>query len=85
VNSIADISGPNGTSDKSVDFYDLSAFTDDYLRDINDPNTWSKITPEVDGMSVLDSRHLREFQRDAAERFYGKNEVPYLREEREAA
>jgi len=40
VNSIADISGPNGTSDKSVDFYDLSAFTDDYLRDINEPGTW---------------------------------------------
>jgi hypothetical protein len=85
VNSIADISGPDGIPDKNVDYWDLSAFGDDYLRDINEPGTWSKITPEVDGMSVLDSRHLREFQRDAAERFYGKNEVPYLREEREAA
>jgi hypothetical protein len=57
--------------------------------DINEPGTWqSKLTPEIDGVSVLDSRHLREFQKDAAERFYGnkgKREVPYLKEEREAA
>jgi len=37
VNSIADISGPNGIPDKNVDFYDLGAFADDYLKDINDP------------------------------------------------
>ena len=85
VNSVADISGPNGVPDKNVDYWDLSAFTNDYLRDINEPGTWSKLTPEVDGISVLDNRHLREFQREAFERFYGKNEVPYLREEREAA
>lgn len=40
VNSIADISGPNGIPDKNVDFYDLSLFTRDYLKDPNDPNTW---------------------------------------------
>ena len=85
VNSISDISGPYGIPDKNVDYWDLSAFGDDYLRDINEPGTWSKITPEVDGMSVLDNRHLKEFQREAFERFYGKNEVPYLKEEREAA
>jgi len=40
VNSVADISGANGIPDKNVDFYDLGAFVDDYLKDINDPNTW---------------------------------------------
>jgi len=40
VNSIADISGPYGIPDKNVNFYDLEAFGDDYLKDINDPNTW---------------------------------------------
>jgi hypothetical protein len=40
VNSVADISGPYGIPDKNVDFYDLGAFIDDYLKDINDPNTW---------------------------------------------
>jgi hypothetical protein len=40
VNSIADISGLNGIPDKNVDFYDLQAFTGDYLRDINVPGTW---------------------------------------------
>ena len=34
VNSIADISGPNGIPDKNVDFYDLDAFAADYLKDI---------------------------------------------------
>jgi len=43
VNSVADISGPNGIPDKNVDFYDLGAFSDDYLQDINDPNTWSRV------------------------------------------
>jgi hypothetical protein len=85
INSVADISGPNGIPDKDVDYWDLSAFTGDYLKDINEPNTWSKITPNVNGEDVLDGRHLREFQRVAFERFYGKNEVPYLKEEREAA
>ena len=40
VNSVADISGPNGIPDKNVDYWDLSAFGDDYLRDINEPGTW---------------------------------------------
>jgi len=40
VNSIADISGPDGISDRKVNFYDLKAFGDDYLRDINEPGTW---------------------------------------------
>jgi len=40
VNSIADISGPNGVPDKNVDYWDLQAFTGDYLRDINEPGTW---------------------------------------------
>jgi hypothetical protein len=42
VNSISDISGPNGVPDKNVDYWDLSAFSDDYLRDINEPSTWSR-------------------------------------------
>ena len=40
VNSISDISGPDGIPDKYVDYWDLSAFSDDYLRDINEPGTW---------------------------------------------
>lgn len=43
VNSVADISGLNGIPDKNVDSYDLGAFADDYLQDINDPNTWSRV------------------------------------------
>jgi hypothetical protein len=43
VNSVADISGPNGIPDKNVDYWDLGAFSDDYLRDINEPNTWSRV------------------------------------------
>jgi hypothetical protein len=43
VNSIADISGPNGIPDKNVNFYDLEAFAGDYLRDINEPSTWSRM------------------------------------------
>ena len=38
--SLADITGPNGVPDKIFDEYDLGAWTDDYLKDINDPNTW---------------------------------------------
>jgi hypothetical protein len=34
VNSVADISGAYGIADKKVDFYDLDAFADDYLKDI---------------------------------------------------
>jgi len=37
---IADISGPNGLPDGEVDFYDLSLYNRDYLKDSNDPNTW---------------------------------------------
>jgi len=40
VNSIADISGPNGLPDKNVDIHDLSLFARDWLKDSNDPNTW---------------------------------------------
>ena len=43
VNSVADISGPNGLPDKNVNAYDLSLFTRDYLKDANDPNTWSRV------------------------------------------
>jgi len=43
VNSVADISGPNSIPDKNVDFYDLGDFVNDYLQDINDPNTWSRV------------------------------------------
>ena len=37
---VADICGPNGIPDGYVDNFDLSAFCDDYLKDVNDPNTW---------------------------------------------
>lgn len=37
---VGDISGPNEIPDGYVDYYDLSAFHDDYLKDVNDPNTW---------------------------------------------
>jgi len=37
---VADISGPNGIPDGNVNYYDYSAFADDYLKDIADPNTW---------------------------------------------
>ena len=37
---IGDISGPNGIPDGYVNVYDLSAFANDYLKDIEDPNTW---------------------------------------------
>ena len=37
---IGDISGPNGIPDGFVDGYDLSAFGDDWLKDINDQSTW---------------------------------------------
>jgi hypothetical protein len=40
VNSIADISGPDGIPDKNVNYWDLNAFTGDYLKDINEPGTW---------------------------------------------
>jgi hypothetical protein len=43
VNSVADISGPDGIPDKNVDYWDLGAFSDDYLRDINEPGTWSRV------------------------------------------
>jgi len=37
---IGDICGPNGIPDGYVNGYDLSAFGDDWLKDVNDPNTW---------------------------------------------
>jgi len=71
--------------DGSVDFYDLSLFTRDYLKDSNDPNTYSALTPKVNGENVLDGSRLREFQRDADKRFFGRKEQLYARKEREAA
>jgi hypothetical protein len=35
-----DIVGPNGIPDGYVDGRDLGAFCDDWLADVNDPNTW---------------------------------------------
>jgi hypothetical protein len=43
VNSISDISGPDGRPDKNVNFYDLKTFSEDYLRDINEPSTWTRV------------------------------------------
>lgn len=36
VNSIADISGPDGLPDRNVDMWDLKAYAEDYLMSIND-------------------------------------------------
>jgi len=46
VNSVADISGPNGMPDNNVNLYDLSLYTRDYLKDSNDPNTWRDFSYE---------------------------------------
>jgi len=35
-----DTSSENGIPDGFVNFYDLKAFSEDYLKDINDSNTW---------------------------------------------
>ncbi len=35
-----DIAGPNGIPDGYVNNYDLSAFSEDWLKDVNDSNTW---------------------------------------------
>jgi hypothetical protein len=45
VNTIADISGPDGIPDKVVDIYDFALFSRDYLKDSNDPNTWRPFVP----------------------------------------
>lgn len=37
---VADICGPNGIPDGYVDNYDLAAFCEDWLKDINVPSTW---------------------------------------------
>lgn len=37
---VGDICGPNGIPDSNVDSYDLMAFGEDWLKDVNDPNTW---------------------------------------------
>lgn len=37
---IGDIVGPNGIPEGYVDEYDLGAFSDSWLADVNDPNTW---------------------------------------------
>ena len=36
---IADITGPSGIPDGNVDNYDVAAFCEDWLKDINDPST----------------------------------------------
>jgi len=38
--SLADIAGPNGIPDGTVDYFDLRLLGRDYLKDANDPNTW---------------------------------------------
>ena len=40
IESVADITGPDGTPDSMVDYYDLFLFTRDYLKDLNNPTTW---------------------------------------------
>jgi len=37
---VGDICGPNGIPDSNVDSYDLMAFGEDWLKDVNAPNTW---------------------------------------------
>lgn len=37
---IGDIAGPNGVPDGKVDGIDLGAYSVEYLKDSNDPNTW---------------------------------------------
>jgi len=37
---IGDIAGPNGIPDGNVDGRDLGAFSDSWLADVNDPNSW---------------------------------------------
>jgi len=37
---VGDITGPNGIPDGYVNGFDLGAFCDSYLADVNDPNTW---------------------------------------------
>jgi len=45
VNSVADISGPDGIPDKKIDVFDLSLYISNYLKDSNDPNTWGRVPP----------------------------------------
>jgi len=71
--------------DGSVDFKDGALLGNEWRYDTNDPNTYSELTPKVDGANVLDSRHLEAFQRDADKRFFGRKEQIYVKEEREAA
>jgi hypothetical protein len=35
-----DIVGPNGVPDGFVDYWDVGALSEDWLEDVNDPNTW---------------------------------------------
>lgn len=71
--------------DENVDFYDLARMADEYGYDTNDPNTYSKLTPKVNGASVLGGRHLREFQESSRRLFCGRKEPLYARKEKEAA
>lgn len=84
VNSVADISGPNGLPDKNVDYWDLALFSGDYLKDSNDPNTYSKLTPKINGVNVLDGEHLKAFQNSSRKLFGGRKEPLYAKEEKEA-
>lgn len=74
------ISGPNGVPDYTpegfaiVDQYDLQSFSEDWLKDINDPNTWSKLTPKVNGTFALESRYLAGYQKESAEKFYRRDD-----------
>ncbi len=44
-----DISGPNAVPDGYVYHLDLRAFSKDYLKDVNDSNTISKLNPVIKG------------------------------------
>lgn len=37
---VGDISGPNGVPDGNVGILDVKTYSEDYLKDANDPNTW---------------------------------------------
>jgi hypothetical protein len=59
----------------SVDFVDYSLFGNEAGYDTNDPNTYSRLTPKVNGINVFDDKYLKAFRQDAAKRFYGEKEL----------
>jgi len=69
--------------DGNVNFYDLARIADEWGYDTNDPNTYSKLTPKVDGVNVL-GEHLKAFQNSSRRLFFGRNEPLYAKEEKEA-